>query len=82
LAALPSLQSQAALEKNSQMKFNMMASATALTFVLASGAAFADDLTGVSAVDDRLADIETAVSDHLARGEDASRFGNPETAPV
>lgn len=63
------------------MKFNMMASATALTLILANGAAFAEDLTGVSDLDDRIADIETAVSDDLARSQDAARFGNPEFRP-
>ncbi|MEZ5796603.1 MAG: DUF481 domain-containing protein [Paracoccaceae bacterium] len=40
-----------------------------------------NDLVGITAVNDRIEDIETDVADDMARSEDALRFGNPEFRP-
>lgn len=57
------------------------AAALALSLALTPAAFAQGTLTGTQAIDDRLDDIETAVRDDLARGEDAARFGNPEFRP-
>ena len=36
------------------------------------------DTTGITALNDRIDDIQTAVNDEIARGNDENRFGNPE----
>ncbi|HMO08264.1 MAG TPA: DUF481 domain-containing protein [Paracoccaceae bacterium] len=57
------------------------AAAVALSLALAPAALAQGTLTGTQALDDRLDDLETAVRDDLARGEDAARFANPEFRP-
>lgn len=57
------------------------ATVSTLALVLAAPGAMAQDLTGLSDLDDRLTDIEDTVKDDMARSEDAARFGNPEFRP-
>ena len=63
----------------------MKLTTAALMVGLASAGSLAQaqstDTTGVSALNDRINDIETAISDDLARGNDENRFGNPEFRP-
>jgi len=57
-------------------KITLLATVAAIAF---AGPLWAQsDIVGIDALDDRLDDIEEAVSDDMARSEDASRFGNPE----
>lgn len=56
----------------------LLATASALVLALAAPALAQTDLTGTTALDDRLEDIEDDVADEMARAEDAARFGNPE----
>lgn len=60
-------------------------SATAVMMSIAAAGAIAQteltDLTGVYGVNDRVDDIQSAAEDDIARGEDDSRFGNPEYRP-
>jgi putative salt-induced outer membrane protein len=63
------------------MKIQNAVIAAALTLSLA-GPAFAEgELLGTKALNDRIDDIETDVSDDMARSYDAARFGNPEHMP-
>lgn len=58
--------------------------ATAVMMSIAAAGAFAQtdmDLTGVTALSDRVDDIQSAAEDDIARGEDENRFGNPEYRP-
>lgn len=57
------------------------ATVSTLALMLAAPGAMAQDLTGLSDLDDRLTDIEDTVKDDMARSEDAARFGNPEFRP-
>jgi putative salt-induced outer membrane protein len=53
--------------------------ALALGFASAGSMAYAQtDTTGITALNDRIDDIQSDVSDEIARGEDPNRFGNPE----
>lgn len=53
----------------------------AIALSVSTSVAFAQDVTGARALNDRLDDIDTAVADDLARANDAARFGNPEFRP-
>jgi len=53
----------------------------AVVIALSTSGAFAQDLTGTTALNDSLNDIDTAVAKDMARSKDASRFGNPEFRP-
>lgn len=56
--------------------------ATAVMMTIAAAGAFAQtDLTGVTAMNDRVDDIQSDARDEIARGEDDNRFGNPEYRP-
>lgn len=55
--------------------------ASCAALMLAGAPAFAQDLTGTEALNDRLDDINEIVTDDLAEAEDAARFGNPEFRP-
>jgi putative salt-induced outer membrane protein len=53
--------------------------ALALGFASAGSMAYAQtDTTGITALNDRIDDIQSDVNDEIARGEDENRFGNPE----
>lgn len=54
---------------------------TAAAVLMGTSAMAETSLTGVTELNDRLADIETEVSDDQARSIDAARFGNPEFRP-
>lgn len=59
-----------------------IAAASALACVIAAQAGFAQGtLTGTTALNDRIDDIQQDVGDDLERAEDVSRFGNPEFRP-
>ncbi len=62
-------------------KYLLLASASALSLTLTAPVFAQTDLTGTSALDDRLDDIEEDVTTELSRSEDAARFGNPEYKP-
>lgn len=54
----------------------------AAIFTIAAAGAFAQtDLTGTTAMGDRIDDVQSSVADDIARGEDDRRFGNPEFRP-
>jgi putative salt-induced outer membrane protein len=49
--------------------------------LVASAATAQTTITGTDAVDDRITDIEEAVTDDMDRSEDSLRFGNPDERP-
>lgn len=57
------------------------ATVSTLALVLAASGAMAQDLTGISDLDDRLTDIEDTVQDDMERSQDVARFGNPSFRP-
>ncbi len=63
------------------MKLTIAAIMVGLASVGSVAEAQSTDATGVSALNDRIDDIETAISDDLSRGNDENRFGNPEFRP-
>ncbi len=63
------------------MKSKYLGATAVMMSIVASGALAQTDLTGVSAMNDRVDDIQSAASDDIARGQDESRFGNPEYRP-
>jgi putative salt-induced outer membrane protein len=59
-----------------------LTSATATALLLTSAAVFAQsEIVGTDTLNDRLDDQSEAVADDIARGDDDSRFGNPEYRP-
>ena len=68
-------------EDMQMMKMKLTATVSALAIAFA-GAAFAQtDLTGSTTINDQIDDMATDANKELARGQDASRFGNPEFRP-
>jgi putative salt-induced outer membrane protein len=66
------------------IKYYMGATAIVLSFAATQAIAQDNentDLTGTSTLTTRLDDIQSDVSDDLASGQDANRFGNPEFRP-
>ena len=60
----------------------LLIGASAIALMVAASGAFAQtEITGINSLDDRIDDINEDVSDDLARGDDDSRFGNPEFQP-
>ena len=59
------------------MKAPMLASASAFV-LMAALPAFAQDITGIDALEERIEDIETDVAEDMAESDDAARFGSPE----
>lgn len=61
---------------------NFLIGASAIALMVATSAVFAQsEITGTSALNDRLDDIDEAIADDLARSNDDNRFGNPEFRP-
>jgi len=63
------------------MKSYYFGATAVMMSIAAAGAIAQTDLTGTTALNDRIDDIQTANQDEIARGQDASRFGNPEYRP-
>ena len=63
------------------MKSRIIAMAAIFASAGALVQAQTSDTTGITAINDRIDEIQTAASDDIARGNDASRFGNPEFNP-
>ena len=63
------------------MKSYYLGATAAMMSIAAAGAIAQTDLTGMTAMNDRLDDIQSEARDDIARGEDESRFGNPEFRP-
>jgi putative salt-induced outer membrane protein len=63
------------------MKTCYMGATAVMMSIAAAGAIAQTDLTGVTGLNDRVDDIQSAVRDEIARGEDENRFGNPEYRP-
>lgn len=62
------------------MKKHLFLTVPALA-ILAAMPAFAQEITGVQDLDDRIADIEEDVAEDMARSNDAARFSFPEYKP-
>lgn len=87
-AAGPRLPTLSVLQTGARNKGNIMnrigsvAGLAAFGMCLAAPVAYAQsDITGVTALGDRLDDIEESVQDDFDRSNDESRFGNPEFRP-
>lgn len=63
------------------MKTYYLGATVGLIGLVATGASAQTDLTGTTAMNDRINDVQSAVADDIARGEDENRFGNPEYRP-
>jgi putative salt-induced outer membrane protein len=63
------------------MKKMLTSGLAAAVSLLATGAFAQDSLTGVTALNDRLDDIDVMVERDMSRGSDAYRFANPEFRP-
>jgi putative salt-induced outer membrane protein len=67
--------------EESQIHFKFMA----MTAIFASAAGLSQaqtvDITGITVINDRIDDAQTAANKDIARGTDANRFGNPEFRP-
>lgn len=63
------------------MKTYYLGATVGLIGLVATGASAQTDLTGRTAMNDRINDVQSAVADDIARGEDENRFGNPEYRP-
>ena len=59
-------------------RLKQLGAATVAFAWLTTAAAAQSDLVGITALNDRLDDIETKVADDQARGNDDFRFGNPD----
>ena len=68
--------------EESQIHFKFMA----MTAIFASAAGLSQaqtvDITGITFLNDRIDDAQTATNKDIARGTDANRFGNPEFRPA
>lgn len=63
------------------MTVKTLSLAAALATLASLAAAQTPDTTGIAPLNDRIDDFQTAAEDDIARGNDASRFGNPEFRP-
>lgn len=63
------------------MKSKIIAMAAVFASAGALVQAQTSDTTGMTALNDRIDDIQTAANKDIARGNDANRFGNPEFRP-
>lgn len=63
------------------MKLNIVALAAAFVSAGALAQAQTPDVTGLTPLNDRIDDMQTDANKDIARGNDASRFGNPEFRP-
>ena len=59
----------------------LLAPVSALALLAAMPALAQSELIGITAIDDKIEDIEKDVTDDMARSEDAARFGSPEFRP-
>lgn len=63
------------------MKSYFLGATVVMMSIAAAGAFAQTDLTGTTAISDRVDDIQSNIADEIARGDDENRFGNPEYRP-
>lgn len=68
-------------ERDPHVTLKLIAFAAALAALTDLAAAQTPDTTGIAPLNDRIDDLQTAAEKDIARGQDASRFGNPEFRP-